>query len=467
MKNRKRLFIGIGAAVVVLAVVVAVIFTTTNAANSPVRLLSLGEKYLTEMEYEQAIVQFLKVIEVEPKNAQAYLGAAEAYVALGREGEAIAILRKGLEQTNAPAIAAMLAELESRADAPVPTQSAEPAQAESIAPESTAAPYTVSELPNVTPSAADGSGAYVSSTPAAPAEATAPNIDVSEIVEFPISNFSYEIAWREDELVPDAIGWCSFNYDVVKSQLPASIRDKATYVYIPDFYPEEQGARNTQGLYEAVTKAFVNDPIYEGWNINAERRGNPQSYPIYKNDAGKTFNAILVALDSDKRVIGHTAPQKVVIPAIGTNVATVPAPTVEPALDISRIYNVYEYSDPNVTITRETRGNSSFMLQWIEISLPGDTTGVAYIVNGGFSLEREYITNESISYSADSLRNLQQQGFSEFPPVSSNNRFVTGGSVFLEDQLGTTLYALIYMLDSNLNPLGHAVVPVTYPASVE
>jgi tetratricopeptide (TPR) repeat protein len=61
-------------------------------------LLDLGEKYLLELDYEQAIVQFTKLIEIEPKNARAYTGAAEAYTALGRADEAIAILEQGLVQ---------------------------------------------------------------------------------------------------------------------------------------------------------------------------------------------------------------------------------------------------------------------------------------------------------------------------------------------------------------------------------
>ncbi len=74
--------------------------------------LNLGEKYLTDLDYEQAVVYFNKVIEVEPKNERAYLGAAEAYVALGDIDSAIAILEQGIEAVDDPTeIQAMLAEL--------------------------------------------------------------------------------------------------------------------------------------------------------------------------------------------------------------------------------------------------------------------------------------------------------------------------------------------------------------------
>ena len=58
-------------------------------------LLDLGEKYLPDTDYEQAIVQFLAVIEVEPMNPRGYTGAAEAYAANGQEIQAWRILRQG------------------------------------------------------------------------------------------------------------------------------------------------------------------------------------------------------------------------------------------------------------------------------------------------------------------------------------------------------------------------------------
>ena len=59
-------------------------------------LLNLGEKYLLEMNYEQALVQFLAVIEVERMNPRGYMGAAEAYVGLGDTDSAVQILQDGL-----------------------------------------------------------------------------------------------------------------------------------------------------------------------------------------------------------------------------------------------------------------------------------------------------------------------------------------------------------------------------------
>lgn len=71
-------------------------------------LLDLGEKYLLEMNYEQALVQFLAVIEIEPMNTRGYTGAAESYIGLNKLKEAVSILEKGFEATNDEAISSML-----------------------------------------------------------------------------------------------------------------------------------------------------------------------------------------------------------------------------------------------------------------------------------------------------------------------------------------------------------------------
>jgi len=67
-----------------------------QSAQSVDELLTLGERFLLELDYEQALVQFLKVIEIDPMRPRGYTGAADAYVGLGRIGDAIAILEQGL-----------------------------------------------------------------------------------------------------------------------------------------------------------------------------------------------------------------------------------------------------------------------------------------------------------------------------------------------------------------------------------
>ncbi len=98
MKNVKKRIVLYAIIVLVIALAISgVIYAQyANRAPTPAELLSLGEQYLLDLDCEQALVQFLKVIEIEPMNERAYLGAAEASIGLGQMSEAIAILERGL-----------------------------------------------------------------------------------------------------------------------------------------------------------------------------------------------------------------------------------------------------------------------------------------------------------------------------------------------------------------------------------
>ena len=51
--------------------------------------IELGQKYLTEMNYTEAIASFTEAIKLDPNNIQAYMGRAEAYMALGEYDKAL------------------------------------------------------------------------------------------------------------------------------------------------------------------------------------------------------------------------------------------------------------------------------------------------------------------------------------------------------------------------------------------
>ena len=57
--------------------------------------LELGNKYLAEANYEQAIVAFNKVIELDPKQADAYIGLTQVYVEAADFEKAVQILENG------------------------------------------------------------------------------------------------------------------------------------------------------------------------------------------------------------------------------------------------------------------------------------------------------------------------------------------------------------------------------------
>ena len=60
--------------------------------------LDLGDKYLTETNYEEAIVAFTKAIELDPKNPEGYKGLANVYAAAERYEDALDTLEQGLEE---------------------------------------------------------------------------------------------------------------------------------------------------------------------------------------------------------------------------------------------------------------------------------------------------------------------------------------------------------------------------------
>ena len=103
--------------VVVLALVIvggiigAVALSSGNAQADISETLSLAQRYLNEENYEQALIEFDRIIEIAPMNADAYLGKAEALIALGNTEEAKAVLEAAYELTGDADILAMLEEL--------------------------------------------------------------------------------------------------------------------------------------------------------------------------------------------------------------------------------------------------------------------------------------------------------------------------------------------------------------------
>lgn len=101
MKIGKKIAAATG--ITVLAVIAAGIigFTVYNNMDSVKlkRQMDLGQQYLAELNYEQAIVAFRTVIEIDPMSTEAYLGLAEAYLGLGEPENAMDILLQGYEAT--------------------------------------------------------------------------------------------------------------------------------------------------------------------------------------------------------------------------------------------------------------------------------------------------------------------------------------------------------------------------------
>jgi len=95
-KNNKGIIIGI----IIAAVIVLAVGIGLGIYNSPEnrmsRQLDLGQKYLEEQNYEQAVVAFNEVIEIDDRCLEAYLGGMEAYAMLGDTENQKALYEKAL-----------------------------------------------------------------------------------------------------------------------------------------------------------------------------------------------------------------------------------------------------------------------------------------------------------------------------------------------------------------------------------
>lgn len=75
----------------VAAVLLAVMLLTACAsgASKAADKIELGQKYLTELNYTEAVASFTEAIRLDPDNIQAYMGRADAYLALGEYEKAL------------------------------------------------------------------------------------------------------------------------------------------------------------------------------------------------------------------------------------------------------------------------------------------------------------------------------------------------------------------------------------------
>ena len=71
-----------------------------NAYTAWQEQYDLGVRYLSEGNYEEAIIAFTAAIEIDPKKVDAYIGISDAYCALARYEEAVDVLKQGYEITN-------------------------------------------------------------------------------------------------------------------------------------------------------------------------------------------------------------------------------------------------------------------------------------------------------------------------------------------------------------------------------
>lgn len=115
MKNGKKVLIFIISILVLLLIAINIFLYLykDNVSKRVSEQLELGQQYLLDMDYEQSIAAYEVVIELEPKNTEAYFGMAEAYVAMGEPQKAVKILKRGYRETGDEEMKELYEELES------------------------------------------------------------------------------------------------------------------------------------------------------------------------------------------------------------------------------------------------------------------------------------------------------------------------------------------------------------------
>ena len=103
--------------IAVIITAVLIIAAIVTAAMTPALLkhvqindqMKIAMQYLNDLDYESAILAFTKILEIDPKNINAYVELANVYTTIGKSEEAYVILKKGYEITQDDNLAEMLA----------------------------------------------------------------------------------------------------------------------------------------------------------------------------------------------------------------------------------------------------------------------------------------------------------------------------------------------------------------------
>lgn len=81
--------------IAVIALVAVLLTACGSKAATAADKIELGQKYLTELNYTEAVAAFTEVIGLDPDNIEAYMGRAEAYKGLKQYDDAKADLYHG------------------------------------------------------------------------------------------------------------------------------------------------------------------------------------------------------------------------------------------------------------------------------------------------------------------------------------------------------------------------------------
>lgn len=91
----KTIGIFLGTCVIALVVIFGAV-TMTGKGKGLGKRLQLGQKYLTEAKYEEAVIVFQKILKTDPKQMEAYAGIAQAFEEMNKKEDALPYLEQAL-----------------------------------------------------------------------------------------------------------------------------------------------------------------------------------------------------------------------------------------------------------------------------------------------------------------------------------------------------------------------------------
>ncbi len=103
--------------VAAIALLCAIVIYNSLDAKRLQSQMELGQKYLEELDYKQAVIAFENVIAIDAKNVEAYLGLAETYMGMKNAEKAEEVLEQGAESTGDARIIEVLERLKDMKEA--------------------------------------------------------------------------------------------------------------------------------------------------------------------------------------------------------------------------------------------------------------------------------------------------------------------------------------------------------------
>ncbi len=84
--------------IIIIIIAAIAVVNSHSASSGAADKLKIAERYLSEQNHEQAVIEYQKILEIEPMNVDAYLGLADAYFGTGQTDKALEVLREELKR---------------------------------------------------------------------------------------------------------------------------------------------------------------------------------------------------------------------------------------------------------------------------------------------------------------------------------------------------------------------------------